>query len=43
LFDLGVALIVVGLVRTALQRLDGLDTDDEDEDELQRGTVQVFS
>ncbi len=43
LFDLGVALIVVGLVRTALQRLDGLDTDDEDEDKLQRGTVQVFS
>ena len=29
LFDLGVALIVVGLVRTALQRLDGLDDDDE--------------
>jgi multicomponent Na+:H+ antiporter subunit A len=30
LFDLGVALIVVGLVRTALQRLDGLDTDNTD-------------
>jgi multicomponent Na+:H+ antiporter subunit A len=29
LFDLGVALIVVGLVRTALQRLDGVDSDDE--------------
>jgi multicomponent Na+:H+ antiporter subunit A len=29
LFDLGVALIVVGLVRTALQRLDGMDSDDE--------------
>jgi multicomponent Na+:H+ antiporter subunit A len=33
LFDLGVALIVVGLVRTALQRLDGLDTEDETERE----------
>jgi multicomponent Na+:H+ antiporter subunit A len=45
LFDLGVALIVVGLVRTALQRLDGLDTDDEDEDEdePQREPVEVSS
>jgi multicomponent Na+:H+ antiporter subunit A len=41
LFDLGVALIVVGLVRTALQRLDGLDTDDEDEP--QREPVEVSS
>jgi uncharacterized protein (DUF697 family) len=31
IFDLGVALIVVGLVRTALQRLDGLDADDDEE------------
>ncbi len=28
IFDLGVFLVVVGLVRTALQRLDGLDDDD---------------
>jgi multicomponent Na+:H+ antiporter subunit A len=41
LFDLGVALIVVGLVRTALQRLDGLDADDDDEDELQQETAGV--
>ena len=27
-FDLGVVLVVVGLVRTALQRLDGIDADD---------------
>jgi multicomponent Na+:H+ antiporter subunit A len=32
IFDLGVFLVVVGLVRTALQRLDGLDTDSSDEE-----------
>lgn len=29
IFDLGVFLVVVGLVRTALQRLDGIDSDDD--------------
>lgn len=43
-FDLGVALIVVGLVRTALQRLDGLDPDDDDsDDERQVQAAQVSS
>lgn len=32
IFDLGVFLVVVGLVRTALQRLDGLDQDSQDSD-----------
>ena len=31
IFDLGVLLIVVGLVRVALERLDGMDLDDPDE------------
>ena len=31
IFDLGVLLIVVGLVRVALERLDGMDLDDQDE------------
>jgi multicomponent Na+:H+ antiporter subunit A len=42
-FDLGVALIVVGLVRTALQRLDGLDPDDNDDDERHIKAVQASS
>jgi multicomponent Na+:H+ antiporter subunit A len=32
IFDLGVFLVVVGLVRTALQRLDGLDSDTEEDE-----------
>lgn len=32
IFDLGVLLIVVGLVRVALERLDGMNTDDDDMD-----------
>jgi len=42
-FDLGVALIVIGLVRTALQRLDGLDPDDSDDDERHIKAVQASS
>lgn len=41
IFDLGVALVVVGLVRTALQRLDGLDADEDDE--LLRESAEVSS
>jgi hypothetical protein len=33
IFDLGVLLIVVGLVRVALERLDGMNTDDEEIDD----------
>jgi len=32
IFDLGVVLVVVGLVRTALQRLDGIDSDEDKHD-----------
>lgn len=43
IFDLGVFLVVVGLVRTALQRLDGLDTDAADDEPARDRDPQAVS